>query len=186
MSIVSKSGEEPKIGKSRRWASERKSVATFENRLSPYVETLLGILDYNEHLRSRSLRMLMAESRLLGKLIYTVSVVLDCAGASNPIFEKAARRVLEVVWQFRTHEEVFVRRALLLLVAATIRNCPAWVLFEACLQEVNELVAWLQTTAEEDVDDEVRMLCAAALYQLSSAQKLNPQYTLTEQHTDSF
>lgn len=122
------------------------------------------------------LQLLLTEPRLLGKLIYVVSVFLDCAGVSNPVFEKCARRVLEVVWQFRNHEDPFVRRALLLSVSALFRTAPAWVLFEACLQEMNELVAWLQTNGEEDTDEEVRVLCGAALFQLSKLQRQNPQY----------
>lgn len=180
----SQSLEKDKSGpKSRRWASERKQVSTFQNRFAPFVEMLLELLDVEktrdwsfDSRQSTPLHLLLSEPRLLGKLVYVVSVFIDCAGVSNPVFEKTTRRVLEVVWRFRTHDDAFVRRALLLVVASLFRNVPAWLLFEACLQEMNELVAWLQTSCEDDVDEEVRVLCSATLFQLSKLQRQNPQY----------
>lgn len=161
------------VGTTRRFASERKKIETYKNRLSPYIEQLLSLLNYKEPL-SR-LKMLMTEPRLLGKLIYAISVFVDCAGVSIVNFESVARSILEVTWKMRYHEDPFVRRSLLLANAAMVKNSPAWVLFEAMTTEMNELVAWLENN-KDDPDEEVRMLSMTVMMQLSKVYKDNPQY----------
>lgn len=160
-------------GTTRRFASERKKVETYKNRLSPHIEQLLTLLSYKEPL-SR-LKMLMSEPRLLGKLIYAISVFVDCAGVSIVNFEAVARSILEVTWKMRYHEDPFVRRSLLLVNAAMVRNAPAWILFEAMSSEMNELVAWLENN-KDDPDEEVRMLSLTVMMQLGRVYKDNPQY----------
>lgn len=160
-------------GTTRRFASERKKVETYKNRLSPHIDQLLALLNYKEPL-SR-LKMLMSEPRLLGKLIYAISVFVDCAGVSIVNFESVARSILEVTWKMRYHEDPFVRRSLLLANAAMVRNAPAWVLFESMASEMNELVAWLENN-KDDPDEEVRMLSMTVMMQLGRVYKSNPQY----------
>ena len=160
-------------GTTRRFASERKKIETYQNRLAPYIDQLLSLLNYKEPL-SR-LKLLMSEPRLLGKLIYAISVFVDCAGVSIANFETVARHILEVTWKMRYHEDPFVRRSLLLANAALVRNAPAWVLFEAMTSEMNELVAWLENN-KDDPDEEVRMLSMTVMMQLSRVYKDNPQY----------
>jgi len=158
---------------SRRWATERKTISTFKNRFAPFLEPSLRILQFKDH--PKGWILLMNEPRLLGKLVYSISVFIDCAGVSNPDFEKTARQVTEIAWKVRYHEDAFVRRATLLTVASLIRNAPAWVLFEKITNEMNEIVAWLDQSGK-DPDEEVRLLSSATLMQLSSIYKANPQY----------
>jgi hypothetical protein len=162
-----------KASSTRRWASEKKMIQTFQNRFAAHLIPCLQILHAKDYPKGWS--MLMSETRLLGKLVYTVSVFLDCAGVSNPDFETSAREIVEIAWKVRYHEDPFVRRALLLTIGALIRIVPAWVLFEKIATEMNELVAWLDQNGL-DADEEVRLLSSAALMQLSSIYKSNPQY----------
>jgi hypothetical protein len=165
--------EVPKSGTSRRWATERKEIQTFHNRLAPHMDQLLQLLHFKDH--QKGWLMLMNDPRLLGKLIYSISVFVDCTGVSNPEFEKTCREIVEIAWKVRYHEDPFVRRAVVLTVGSMIRNAPAWVLFEKIADEMNELVAWLDQNGK-DSDEEVRMLSTVALMQLSKIYKSNPQY----------
>lgn len=160
-------------GTSRRFASERKTIETFKNRLAPYISQLMALLNYNEP--PSRFKLLMGEPRLLGKLMYAISVFIDCAGVSITNYETVAKSILETTWKLRYHEDPFVRRALLLANGALVRNAPAWVLFEAMTAEMNELVAWLENN-QEDADEEVRVLSMTVLMQLGKIYKENPQY----------
>jgi hypothetical protein len=161
------------VGKSRRWASERQPVQSFQNRLAPHLDALLQLLHYKEH--PKGLQLLMGDPRLLGKLIYAVSVFIECAGPSTRDFESVGRKLLEIVWTMRYHQDPFVRRALLLGIGAFIKTAPAWVLFEKLATEMNEVVAWLEENGK-DTDEEVRTLSVIATMQLSTLYKDNPQY----------
>lgn len=174
--ITSQSDMDSKVakpGKSRRWASEKKDVKTFQNRLAPQLPALLRILNYKEH--AKGLALLMSDPRLLGKLIYTASVMVECAGPSNPDFESSTRAILATALAFRYHQDAFVVRAVVLAISAVIQHSPAWVLFEAQLTEMNELVVWLQQNSSH-TDEEVRSLSTVVLIHLSRLYKDNPQY----------
>ncbi|KAJ4454581.1 putative telomere length regulation protein TEL2 [Paratrimastix pyriformis] len=130
----------------------------------------LGLADGADEGAGVMLTMLGEDSFLLSTLVWSLGIVLSCAG-SAPDTPRMARALLDLVWLLRNHPSAAVRRA---VIFALSRGLLAPVLLQHALgpplvltefgDDLNEAIAWLTGVAEgADPDAECRELAATTL-----------------------
>ncbi|XP_049624362.1 telomere length regulation protein TEL2 homolog [Suncus etruscus] len=114
------------------------------------------------------------DSLVLGRLAHTLgalmylSVNTSAAGAMG-------KALLEFVWALRFHSDAYVRQGLLSAVSSVLLSTPAERLLEDLPEELLEAGAWLTDVAEQDPDQDCRLLAVKALLLLRKLQdKLLP------------
>lgn len=73
------------------------------------------------------------------------------------------KALLEFVWALRFHGDAYVRRGLLSAVSSVLLSVPAEWLLADLLDELLEARSWLADVAEQDADEDCRLLAVKAL-----------------------
>ncbi|RWS30397.1 hypothetical protein B4U80_07476 [Leptotrombidium deliense] len=86
---------------------------------------------------------------LLGKLLYTLGIVLHCASQTWPS-RQMGKSLLQFLWAFRYHEQVFVRQSAIFCFSVVITAVPSFYLLNELKNEILESQQWLLDVVEND------------------------------------
>ncbi|XP_007453641.1 PREDICTED: telomere length regulation protein TEL2 homolog [Lipotes vexillifer] len=111
---------------------------------------------------------------VLGRLAHTLGALMYLA-VNTTVAVPMGKALLEFVWALRFHGDAYVRQGLLSAVSAVLLSVPAERLLADLLDELLEARSWLGDVAEEDPDEDCRLLAVKALLLLEKLRdKLLP------------
>eukprot|EP00743_Colponemidia_sp_Colp-15_P011015 GILK01012224.1.p1 GENE.GILK01012224.1~~GILK01012224.1.p1 ORF type:complete len:373 (-),score=86.03 GILK01012224.1:16-1062(-) len=152
--------------KTRRWGSAvtRKSVqpVSFVNRFAPVASWWFFPFIKSIDDSSLSWRLFTHEPNLLGQLIMTLAVFIECAGPSCSFLGSMIQMLVQVISALRGHKEAFVRRALLSALSRVPLLLSATAIYDS-ISDLDDILAWLQRSRLEDPDNDCRKLAAGCL-----------------------
>ncbi|XP_077868678.1 telomere length regulation protein TEL2 homolog [Saccoglossus kowalevskii] len=158
--------------KTRRFAkgTSKPEPIPVANRFSPVAGHFFFPLLKNYDSRTSTLSLLDQDYLLLGRLLYTLGVVMYAA-INSTICRHMASSLLEFIWVLRYHTEPFVRQALLFALSMIILSVPSHLLVSDLQTDVMECRLWLQDIIEKDPDTECKKLSLQTLMILENAMK---------------
>lgn len=113
--------------------------------------------------------LLGGDHLVLGRLAHTLGALMYLA-VNTKVAVAMGKALLEFVWALRFHTDAYVRQGLLTAVSAVLLSTPAQRLLEDLPDELLEARSWLADVAEQDPDEDCRVLAVKALLLL---QKLS-------------
>ncbi|XP_077980481.1 telomere length regulation protein TEL2 homolog [Glandiceps talaboti] len=158
--------------KTRRFAKGplKPEAVPVANRFAPVAGHFFFPLLKNYDTSLNTLNLLDQDYLLLGRLLYTLGVVMYAA-INAPICHLMARNLLEFIWVTRYHTEGFVRQAILFALSMVILSVPSHFLVSDLQADVMESRLWLQDVIEKDPDTECKKLALQTLMILETALK---------------
>ncbi|KAI5762091.1 TELO2 [Gulo gulo luscus] len=106
---------------------------------------------------------LLGEDQLvLGRLVHTLGALMYLA-VNTTVAVAMGKALLEFVWTLRFHGDAYVRRGLLSAVSSVLLSVPAGRLLADLPEELLEARPWLADVAEQDPDEDCRLLAVRAL-----------------------
>ncbi|XP_060085134.1 telomere length regulation protein TEL2 homolog [Ylistrum balloti] len=120
--------------------------------------------------RENTFDLIGEDSLVLGRLIYTLGVIMYCA-INTMEAKKMGATLLEYVWVLRFHTDRMVCHAVLFAVSMVILSVPVHFLLYDLQTEVMEMKSWLQDVADKAVDKESRKLAVQCLMLLENVIK---------------
>uniref|UniRef100_A0A8B9Z2M5 Telomere length regulation protein TEL2 homolog n=1 Tax=Bos mutus grunniens TaxID=30521 RepID=A0A8B9Z2M5_BOSMU len=99
---------------------------------------------------------------VLGRLAHTLGALMYLA-VNTAVAVPMGKALLEFVWALRFHGDAYVRRGLLSAVSSVLLSVPAEWLLADLLDELLEARSWLADVAEQDADEDCRLLAVKAL-----------------------
>ncbi|XP_045849642.1 telomere length regulation protein TEL2 homolog isoform X3 [Meles meles] len=106
---------------------------------------------------------LLGEDQLvLGRLVHTLGALMYLA-VNTAVAVAMGKALLEFVWTLRFHGDAYVRRGLLSAVSSVLLSVPAERLLADLPDELLEARPWLADVAEQDPDEDCRLLAVRAL-----------------------
>ncbi|XP_032281555.1 telomere length regulation protein TEL2 homolog isoform X2 [Phoca vitulina] len=106
---------------------------------------------------------LLGEDQLvLGRLVHTLGALMYLA-VNTTVAVAMGKALLEFVWTLRFHGDAYVRRGLLSAVSSVLLSVPAERLLADLPDELLEARPWLADVAEQDPDEDCRVLAVKAL-----------------------
>ncbi|XP_048080885.1 telomere length regulation protein TEL2 homolog isoform X4 [Ursus arctos] len=106
---------------------------------------------------------LLGEDQLvLGRLVHTLGALMYLA-VNTTVAVAMGKALLEFVWTLRFHGDAYVRRGLLSAVSSILLSVPAERLLADLPDELLEAQPWLADVAEQDPDEDCRVLAVKAL-----------------------
>ncbi|KAL5018489.1 hypothetical protein ScPMuIL_004211 [Solemya velum] len=93
--------------------------------------------------KENTLNLLGEDSLVLGRLIFTLGIVMYAA-TNSPVSYQLTATLLEFIWTLRFHNDLGVRRAVLFAVAMIYLSVQPYTLLEDLQQEVLESKIWLE------------------------------------------
>ncbi|XP_067127337.1 telomere length regulation protein TEL2 homolog isoform X1 [Centruroides vittatus] len=154
---------EKRIAKKTRILSKgRKEVKAKENKFSSvaghFFFPLLAQFDRTEN----TYNLLGDDSFLLGHLIYTLGIVMNCA-INTPIAFQMGKCFLEFIWVLKYHGDRFVQKALLFALCMVITTVPSHFLLLDLQNDMVECQQWLQGIIYKDDDLDFKKLAGQVL-----------------------
>ncbi|XP_073070490.1 telomere length regulation protein TEL2 homolog isoform X2 [Manis javanica] len=111
---------------------------------------------------------------VLGRLAHTLGALMYLA-VNTTVAAPMGRALLDFVWALRFHGDAYVRRGLLCAVSSVLLSVPPERLLGDLLGELLEARCWLAGVAEQEPDEDCRMLAMRALLLLEKLKdKLLP------------
>lgn len=156
------------VGKTRRFASARRPVASAPNAFAPHAGAWFSGLARALH-PAADARFLAADVALAAALLRTLAIVARCARTS-PALDTICSALLEVGALFRRHADSAVRSAALYGVCTALAASPA--ALDGAVLPLDALVRDLQRAVVDDASPQGRALAAACLQALHD--RLNP------------
>ncbi|XP_025272834.1 telomere length regulation protein TEL2 homolog isoform X1 [Canis lupus baileyi] len=106
---------------------------------------------------------LLGEDQLvLGRLAHTLGAMMYLA-VNTTVAVPMGKALLEFVWTLRFHGDAYVRQGLLSAVSAVLLSVPTARLLTDLPDELLEAGPWLADVAEQDSDEDCRVLAVKAL-----------------------
>nr|XP_055197084.1 telomere length regulation protein TEL2 homolog isoform X1 [Nyctereutes procyonoides] len=106
---------------------------------------------------------LLGEDQLvLGRLAHTLGALMYLA-VNTTVAVPMGKALLEFVWTLRFHGDAYVRQGLLSAVSAVLLSVPTARLLTDLPDELLEARPWLADVAEQDSDEDCRVLAVKAL-----------------------
>ncbi|XP_022372679.1 telomere length regulation protein TEL2 homolog [Enhydra lutris kenyoni] len=106
---------------------------------------------------------LLGEDQLvLGRLVHTLGALMYLA-VNTTAAVAMGKAFLEFVWTLRFHGDAYVRQGLLSAVSSVLLSVPAERLLADLPDELLEARPWLADVAEQDPDEDCRLLAVRAL-----------------------
>ncbi|XP_010817487.2 telomere length regulation protein TEL2 homolog isoform X3 [Bos taurus] len=99
---------------------------------------------------------------VLGRLAHTLGALMYLA-VNTAVAVPMGKALLEFVWALRFHGDAYVRRGLLSAVSSVLLSVPAEWLLADLPDELLEARSWLADVAEQDADEDCRLLAVKAL-----------------------
>lgn len=137
-------------------------LVEMDNQFSKNAGCFFFPLLINYDRKQNSFNLLGDDSYLLGRLIYTLGIFINSA-SNSMVVRKLAKSLLEFLWIFRYHVEVFVRQSLLFSLSMVILNVPPSLLISEMESELFEYQSWLQDVTMQDPDLGCRKLASQVL-----------------------
>ncbi|GAM21423.1 hypothetical protein SAMD00019534_045980, partial [Acytostelium subglobosum LB1] len=106
---------------------------------------------------------------LLSRLVYTLGVIVECAGNSTHT-RGMARELVSFVWPIRFHSDVSVRRSTLFTLSRVFYTLPDDQIKSDYQDEQEELQQWLFGISNEDSDKDCRIMSLGVLSKLMEQQ----------------
>jgi len=143
------------------------SVHSAPNRFAPHAGLFFfPLLRFYDN-EANTFNLLGEDSVLLGKLVYSLGVFVECVGGSQSadFLIRLCRALIEFLWCIRYHPSAYVRRALLYALTAPLSVMPSHILLDAQLfDDLYELQLWVQDIFQNDTDDDCKNLAMVVLY----------------------
>jgi len=117
---------------------------------------------------SATLYLLDKNDLLLGRLLYTLGVVLYSA-VNTPVCRNMAASLLEVVWCIRYHSQVYVRLSLIYVISIIVITLPPHVLISDFQTELLDTKEWLMEVSSQDPEPECQRQAMQTLNLLGAA-----------------
>lgn len=99
---------------------------------------------------------------VLGRLAHTLGALMYLA-VNTVVAVPMGKALLEFVWALRFHGDAYVRRGLLSAISSVLLSVPAERLLADLPDELLEARSWLADVAEQDADEDCRLLAVKAL-----------------------
>lgn len=112
--------------------------------------------------RENTFDLIGEDSLVLGRLVYTLGVIMYCA-VNTMEAKKMGATLLEYVWVLRLHTDRMVCHAILFAVSMVMLSVPAHILLSDLQTEVMEMKNWLEDVVEKSIDKESRKLAVQCL-----------------------
>ncbi|OWF49242.1 Telomere length regulation protein TEL2-like [Mizuhopecten yessoensis] len=122
--------------------------------------------------RENTFDLIGEDSLILGRLIYTLGVIMYCA-VNTMEAKRMGATLLEYVLVLRFHTDRIVCHAILFAVSMVILSVPAHVLLSDLQGEVMEMKSWLEDVAEKGIDKESRKLAVQCLMLMENVIRKN-------------
>ncbi|XP_057343789.1 telomere length regulation protein TEL2 homolog isoform X3 [Manis pentadactyla] len=169
--------EERIRSKTRRFAqgSARRVPAACPNEFSPVAGCFFFPLVRHFDRPLVTFDLLGDDQLVLGRLAHTLGALMYLA-VNTTVAAPMGRALLDFVWALRFHGDAYVRRGLLCAVSSVLLSVPPERLLGDLLGELLEARCWLAGVAEQDPDEDCRMLAVRALLLLEKlGDKLLPR-----------
>ncbi|RDD45326.1 Telomere length regulation protein TEL2-like protein, partial [Trichoplax sp. H2] len=156
--------------KTRRFAKGRPKsrVKSIANRFAPVAGLFFFPLLQHFDRPLNTMDLLGDDSFVLGRLIYTLGVVLYAA-INTTIVDSMGKSLLEFLWAVRFHEEAYIRQSIIFSFTMIILSLPSYVLIGNA--DIYEFQAWMQDLIHKDPNSECRKLAAQSLSLLQDTFK---------------
>ncbi|XP_065780066.1 telomere length regulation protein TEL2 homolog isoform X2 [Muntiacus reevesi] len=99
---------------------------------------------------------------VLGRLAHALGALMYLA-VNTVVAVSMGKALLEFVWALRFHRDAYVRRGLLSAISSVLLSVPAERLLADLPDELLEARSWLADVAEQDADEDCRLLAVKAL-----------------------
>ncbi|XP_033735198.1 telomere length regulation protein TEL2 homolog [Pecten maximus] len=120
--------------------------------------------------RENTFDLIGEDSLILGRLIYTLGVIMYCA-VNTMEAKRMGSTLLEYIWVLRFHTDRMVCHAILFAVSMVILSVPAHFLLTDLQTEVMEMKSWLEDVADKAIDRESRKLAVQCLMLMENVIK---------------
>ncbi|VDI13515.1 telomere length regulation protein [Mytilus galloprovincialis] len=140
------------------------------NRFAPVAGHFLYPLMTRFDRKENTFDMLGEDSLVLGRLIYTLGVVLYSA-INSPTVKQMATVLLEFLWVLRFHQDQSVRHSILFCLSMVMLSVPGHVLLSQLQSEIMEAKQWLEDVVQKDPDTESKRLALQCLVLLENTIK---------------
>lgn len=148
----------PSSGKTRRWSDRSKirRAPAGVNEFGDLLQVFFFALIRGMHDAQASARLLGVDFVLLGRVVGTLGVYIECA-SNSPAARGAAKSLVDVVRHasLRFHQQPFVRICVHFALSRVLLALPQHVFLADFSDAVDELRQWLSEACSEDTDEEV-------------------------------
>lgn len=117
-----------------------------------------------------TLDLLGDDSFVLGRLLYTLGVVIHCATGAPGVHNMGVA-LIEFSWALRYHHESLIRQMLIFALVMVFTSVPFVLLLSESKEGVFEVHSWLKDLVEGDANVDVKRTAAQALVVLEEAFK---------------
>jgi hypothetical protein len=161
----------PSSGKTRRWSDRSKvrKAAVGVNEFGELLEVFFFALVGGMHDAQASARLLGVDFVLLGRVVATLGVYIECA-CNSPAARVAAKSLVAVLRHasLRHHQQPFVRRCVHFALTRVLIALPQHVFLADYADATDDLQQWLTEACNEDPDEEVARLAMFSRATLSN------------------
>ncbi|KAL3876051.1 hypothetical protein ACJMK2_033936 [Sinanodonta woodiana] len=140
------------------------------NHFAPVAGYFFYSLMKNFDRKENTLDLLGEDVLLLGRLIYTLGMVMYAA-TNIPNVRHMGSALLEFIWVLRFHKDSSVRQALLFAVAMVFLAVPAHYLITDLQEEVGETKIWLEDIIDKDPNTQCKTSAMQSLVVLENSIK---------------
>ncbi|CAC5384187.1 TELO2 [Mytilus coruscus] len=140
------------------------------NRFAPVAGHFFYPLMTRFDRKENTFDMLGEDSLVLGRLIYTLGVVMYSA-INSPTVKQMATVLLEFLWVLRFHQDQSVRHSVLFCLSMVMLSVPGHVLLSQLQSEIMEAKQWLEDVVQKDPDTESKRLALQCLVLLENTIK---------------
>ncbi|XP_071129254.1 telomere length regulation protein TEL2 homolog [Mytilus edulis] len=140
------------------------------NRFAPVAGHFFYPLMTRFDRKENTFDMLGEDSLVLGRLIYTLGVVMYSA-INSPTVKQMATVLLEFLWVLRFHQDQSVRHSILFCLSMVMLSVPGHVLLSQLQSEIMEAKQWLEDVVQKDPDTESKRLALQCLVLLENTIK---------------
>jgi hypothetical protein len=132
--------------KTRRWGGTRAPAPLQkENKFAEFAGVFFWPLLRQYDRGTPTLDLLGRDAMMLGRMIYTLAVVVHSAGAAT-VVPPMANALIEVVLTLRGHADILVKRAIAFSLVVVFGAVPAELLMLSMSAELREAQLWLEHT----------------------------------------
>eukprot|EP00118_Oscarella_pearsei_P014750 m.128884 g.128884 ORF g.128884 m.128884 type:complete len:830 (+) comp37956_c0_seq36:517-3006(+) len=151
-------------------SSRRDVPIPVANRFAPVAGLFFYPLMKTYDFPLNTMNLLDQDCFVLGRLVYTLGIVLHSA-AHTPAARLMASRLVEFIWTLRFHSERYVRYSLIFAVCMVLTSVSSAILVLDMHSNLLESHSWLQLLLQSDDDAQVQNMTLQALTLLESVLK---------------
>jgi len=156
------------MGKSRRFRTTVDPKMSIGNRFAPYCSDFFFPLLHFEG--GAHLDLMGRDFAFLARLLMTAGQLLQCA-AFAPSSLRMASALVVVLWPLRLHDEAVIRRAVLFGYCSIAMAISGSLLLSEFGDQLNDWIAWIQSTVPADCSEENRELAIHAIQLFRTAME---------------